>query len=197
MRIDEELWRTHQYAVLVSFVHHLAYWRCSTKLYADLQQESEFWTYTIDAHLLRAVMDWCMVFGADSNRVHWKKVVLDESAQSDFRRHLLDRLSLSKDEWEAYWITMTTFRNDFAAHRVASSGYPTVPKMDKALGAAIAYDQWFRDVPRDSYILSFDEPPLSKRYDRLMRISAEPLREMISRGPTVNEEYEGKPPPRR
>ena len=196
MNLNAELWRRHQYSVHVSCVHHLAYWRCAKKMYADLRQDSEFWIRTIDAHLLRAVTDWCMVFGADSNEVHWKKTVPDESDQSAFRSRLLNHLSLNRDGWDAYWAGMTTFRNDFAAHRVTSSRYPVVPKMDTALQVVFAYDQWFRDALREVFTLIFDEPPLSARYDRLIRTLSEPLRKMIDLGPTVHEEYEGMPPPR-
>jgi hypothetical protein len=30
-----------------------------------------------------------MIFGADSNEIHWKQVVTDKSDQDDFRSHLL------------------------------------------------------------------------------------------------------------
>src|SRR3990172_8591600 len=123
MNLDEELWRQHQYQMLVSFVHHLAYYRVLHRLYVETQQKSEFWTQTIDAHLLNAVIDWCMIFGTDSNQVHWKKVVADETAQCDFRQLLLDAASLTQDQWDAYWLDMTTFINDFAAHRIFSSSY--------------------------------------------------------------------------
>jgi hypothetical protein len=161
MRLDEGLWRKHQYAVLVSFIHHLAYWRCSSRVYADVGRKSEFWVRTIDAHLLRAVIDWCMVFGADSNQVHWKKTVPDLSAQRGCRKRLLADAALKPAQWDAYWNSMTTFRNDFAAHRVAAARYPAVPRMETAFRIATAYDQWLRDTLcqenlQDAIITTFD-----------------------------------------
>jgi hypothetical protein len=43
MTINETLWANHQYEILVSFIHHLAYWRCSHKEYGvGLVQELRF-----------------------------------------------------------------------------------------------------------------------------------------------------------
>lgn len=194
MDLNEELWREHQYAVLVSFIHHVAYWRCSSTALAGAGRQSELWVRTTDAHLLRAIIDWCMVFGADSNQVHWKNVVLAKPARDEFRKYLLDTLSMTGDEWKVYWSGMTTFRNDFVAHRVRSSRYPTIPKMEPALQAAIAFDCWLRQALSSLFVPVFDEPPLSDRYERLMRTSAVSMARMIAAAPTVADEYEGSPP---
>jgi len=98
MSLDEELWRKHQYQMLVSFIHHLAYSRVLRRFYLEMQQKSEFCLRTIDAHLLRAIIDWCMVFGTESNQIHWKKVVADENAQRDFRDRLLSVANFSQDQ---------------------------------------------------------------------------------------------------
>jgi hypothetical protein len=192
MKLDEEFWATHQYQVLVSFVHHLAYYRALKRCYDESRVESEFWTRTIDAHLLRAIIDWCMVFGADSNEVHWKNVAVDEATQHSFRSHLLAVTGLTKGQWHAYWADMTIFRNNFAAHRTVTATYPSVPIMDMALLVATAYDDWFRS----SVAAAFDEPSLRARYDRLMRVSGESFLKLVGSGPTVEDEYEGNPPPR-
>lgn len=189
MRIDEELWAEQQYEVLVSFVHHLAYYRTLSEAYADLQVKSEFWKWTIDAHILRAIIHWCMLFGTDSSEVHWKKVIADHSTQSTFRSHLLDVLGFTHDQWEAFWSSMTDFRNKYAAHR--HPPYPPTPTMDTALRVVTTYDEWFRN----SVSTIFDEPSLQERYDRLISTSADPLWHAVGLGPTLDQEYEGKVPP--
>jgi hypothetical protein len=194
MALDEELWRQHQYQMLVSFVHHLAYYRVLGKLYVDMKQESEFWIRTIDAHLLRGVIDWCMLFGTDSSEIHWKKVIADENDQSDFRQRLLTVASLTQNQWDAYWLEMTTFRNDYAAHRVAGS-FPTTPKMDTALLVATTYDQWIRERLRETLNAIFEEPSVQERYDRVIRTSEKFLVPLIALGPTFDQEYEGNVPP--
>lgn len=192
MNLDEELWRRHQYQMLMSFVHHLGYYRVLGRLYVGMNRKSEFWKGTIDAHLLRAILDWCMV-GTDSSHIHWKKVVLTETAQSEFRQRLLSIASLTPDQWDAYWLDMTKFRNEYAAHRVAGS-YPTTPKMDNALPVAITYDQWIRKRIRESSNAIFEEPSLRERYDKVTRTSKKFLKQLIALGPTVDQEYEGSPP---
>ena len=150
---------------------------------------SELWTKTIDAYLLRAVVDWCMIFGADSNEIHWKKVVPEKSDQEGLRSHLLEDLGVTEAEWKNYWSGMTTFRNDFAAHRPAKSTHPNVPKMEPAFRAVISYDEWLRDKMHAGFDFVVNEPILLDRYNRLMRTSAEPFEKMIQIGPTVDEEY--------
>ena len=189
MTINETLWANRQYAVLVSFIHYLAYWRCSHKAYSQKSMHSELWTKTINAYLLCAVTDWCMVFGADSNEIHWKQVVTDKLDQHDFRSSLLTDLSITEAEWESYWSSMTMFRNNFAVHRPAKASLPRVPDMKSAFHAVISYDEWLR---RKNYA-RFDhvsrEPILRDRYKRLMRTSVEPFNRMVQVGPTVDEEY--------
>jgi len=194
MNLNEELWRNHQYGILASFIHHITYWRCFSLAYKDEGHDSEMWTYTTDAHLIRAVIGWCMVFGADSNEVHWKNVVLDTQLQDDFRNYLLDKLSMTNKQWVAYWSDMTTFRNKYAAHRVPEDQYPSLPKMESALQAVIEYDNWLRQMLSKLFIPIFDEPLLSDRYDRLMRTSILPITKMVKIAPSVKEEYEGNPP---
>ena len=191
MRFDEELWGTHQYPVLVSFVHHLAYHRTLRQCYEKSQIESEFWRRTISVHLLQAIIDWCMVFGADSNDVHWKKVVVDKETQNSFRSRLLSVTGMTNEEWQAYWLRMTTFRNDFVAHKVVKTDYPSVPVLDMALLVVTAYDDWFRN----SVSASFIEPPLKVRYEKLMRVSGETFVKLVSSGLMIEDEYEGNPPP--
>jgi len=192
MKLNEDLWAQHQYQVIVSFVHHLAYYTVLKRCYDQSGSKSEFWTRTIDAHLLTAIMYWCMVFGADSNQVHWKKVAADDEARCSFRRHLLCAIELTREQWETYWSEMTTFRNKYAAHRIDAPVYPSVPNMDVALAAATAYDEWFRT----SVTVSFQEPSLRARYDRLIRVSGGTFTKLISAGPLVDAEYEGHPPRR-
>jgi hypothetical protein len=135
-----------------------------------------------------------MVFGADSNEVHWKNVVLDVQSQDRFRQCLFRNLSLTNAQWVAYWSDMTIFRNNFAAHRVTKSQYPSLPKMETALQAVIEYDVWFRKELSNLFIPIFDEPLLSHRYERLMRTSTVPIAEMLKVAPSVHDEYDGNPP---
>lgn len=188
MQIDEELWAKRQYEVLVRFIHHLAYYRTLWQAYTDQQLESEFWKYTIDSHLLRAIIDWCMVFGTNSNELHWKKVAKNDFAQSAFRSYLLNAIGFSLEQWSECQTDMMDFRNKYAAH--SNIPHPPTPTMDTALRVVTTYDEWFRH----SVNAIFDEPSLQERYERLMRTSAKPLRYAVSLGPTVEQEHDGQLP---
>ena len=121
-----------------------------------------------------------------------KRVAADDEAECSFRRRLLSVIGLTKEQWDAYWSDMTTFRNDFVAHRIVAPVYPSVPNMDVAHLTAIIYDDWFRS----SVTASFEEPSLRARYDRLIRVSGDSFTKLISTGPLVDTEYEGHPPRR-
>jgi hypothetical protein len=188
--INEDIWAKDQYQVLAGFVHHLAYYRILSDAYTDISRKSEFWTRTIDAHLLRAVTDWCMIFGADSNEIHWKKVVSDESTKASFRQHLMTVTGMSSAQWDSYWLSVTSFRNEYAVHRNNQDKHHAVPMMDMALKIAVSYDDWLRDVMQ----ADFEEPSLRDRYQRLIRTSKQTLAGVVCKGPWLEDEYEGSPP---
>ena len=190
MKIDEDLWSQQQYAILVSFVHNLAYHKVLFDSYKESNKKSEFWTRTINVYRERAVLDWCIVFGADSNETHWKKVVLDEQYQDDFRQYLRSATGITKKQIDKYWSEMTTFRNCYVAHRKDLLTYTCIPYMDQALAHVIAYDKWLRQ----KITASFQEPFLKKRYNRLIRTTEKFCGLLIENGPNVDQEYEGKPP---
>ena len=131
-----------------------------------------------------------MVFGTDSNEIHWKKIILDEQYQCDFRCHIRKFANLSKDKMGKFWSSMTNFRNEYAAHKTAAANYPKVPYMDTALIVVTNYDDWFRLKVG----ASFEEPSLKERYERLLRTSERFFKNLIMNGPTIDEEYEGRPP---
>ena len=81
----------NQFLIVYRFVHHLTYYRALSDGYKKHQLQNPFWMSTIDAHLLRATLNWCMVFGSDeSNPTHWKRlsVTKSEKFQKNFREVL-------------------------------------------------------------------------------------------------------------
>lgn len=144
MKFDEQLWLSYQYSVLVSCVRHLAYYRVLFDTFVGSRATSDFWTRTITAHALTATIQWCKVFGVDSNDTHWKKAVLESEDQIAFKKELLRATSMTEEQWIAYWNEMKNFRNKYAAHRLASSNLPVVPHFNPALLSAIACDEWVR-----------------------------------------------------
>ena len=139
---------------------------------------------------MRAIIDWCMVFGADSNEIHWKRVVLGKKGQTEFRRHLFKFTGMTEHQWRSYWLSMTRFRNEFAAHKKVDGEYPPVPMMDRALQVVKIYDDWLRM----NIQAIFAEPSLQARYKRLSTTIERTLVKAVNLGPWVSEEYEGNPP---
>ena len=139
---------SYQFPLAKQLVYHITYYHQLHSLYARMRLKSEFWTHTIDAHLLQATIVWCMLFGSHgSNPSHWKKLTQTDSneLQRSFREGLFRETSLDKTHWDSYWKNMVRFRNEFAAHR-ESPFQGVVPDFGIALEVAFFYDRWIREV---------------------------------------------------
>jgi hypothetical protein len=164
-----------QFPIVKRFVYHLIYYRELKAAYDRLQLQSEFWTHTIDAHVLQAAIHWWMVFGSDgSNPTHWKNLSnsRSEELQQSFRSGLSKHTGIPTEEWQKYRDTMKDFRDKYAAHRELNFGEP-VPDFTSALKIAYYYDHWIREVISPDI---FEEPRLQK--------SAEALRQSVA--PLIN-----------
>ena len=167
----------NQFPIVKWFVYHLIYYRILSTGYRERQLQNEFWTLTIDAHLLRATIDWCMVFGSDkTNPTHWKRlsIVDSEPLNESFREGLFTATGLDRDAWQQYWETMTEFRNRYAAHREPEFASP-VPNFDTALVVAYYYDEGVRRVISPD---TFAEPTL-KSFAISLQKSVTPLVEKL------------------
>lgn len=159
---------SNQYPVVKKFVLHYISYKELSRIYSSIHLKSAFWTLTIDAHLLQAAVQWCMVFGADGcNPTHWKH--LNRESQDEllkrFRNGLPEYLNMGHKEWEEYWKAITDFRNHFAVHRILNYDKP-VPHFDAAVKVAFYYDEWIREVIFPDI---FEEPPLNKSSDEFQK----------------------------
>lgn len=155
----------------------MVYYRTLSAAYIKHDLKCEFWTHSIDAHLLQAVVCWCMVFGSDgSNEIKWKRLADNNSKEIEdsFRAGLPEYVGISWKQWELYWEQMTDFRNKFAAHRELQYD-EKVPYIETALKVAYYYDDWVRTV---IYPSVFEEPSLIDSANRLMQ-SVTPLVEEL------------------
>jgi len=162
-----------QFPIVKRFVYHLIYYRELKAAYDRLQLQSEFWTHTIDAHVLQAAIHWCMVFGSDGcNPTHWKNLSNNgsEELQQSFRSGLSEQTNLTPDEWQKYWDAMNEFRGKYAAHRELGFCEP-VPDFTSALQVAYYYDHWIREVISPDI---FEEPRLENSAEALSQ-SVAPL----------------------
>lgn len=155
-----------QFPLIKRFVYHLIYYRALHAAYAESQIQSEFWTHTIDVHLLQALINWCMVFGSHGcNPTHWKKLsrTQSEELEASFRSGLTKSADIDETKWNKYWKEMTAFRDKYAAHRELVYNSP-VPNFDLALKVANYYDEWIRQI---IYPDAFDEPLLKETAEKV------------------------------
>ena len=173
MEYDESVF-TQQFPLVKRFVYHLAYYRLLIAAYNRFQLRCEFWTHTIDAHILQAAIQWCKVFGSEGcNPTHWKMLSKGESKafQQSFRQGLLTETDFSSlQEWKQYWSAVNAFRNRYAAHSELEFREP-VPDFGPALQVSFFYDRWVRRVISPD---SFAEPPLEETAEAL-KFTVRPL----------------------
>ena len=168
MHYDPKVFQ-EQFPLVKFFVQHLFYYRELRNAYGSLGLQSPFWVFTIDAHLARAVICWCMVFGAHGcNPTHWKKLSKNnvDYLRTSFRKWLFSHTNFTPRTWETYWKEIVAFRNEYVAHRELEYKKP-VPTFDLALEVAYVYDSWIRDVIVPDI---FDEPPLKKSAAELQQL---------------------------
>jgi len=167
----------NQFPIVKRFVYHLIYYRALFEGYKEHHLQNEFWTLTIDAHLLRAAINWCMVFGSDkSEPTHWKRLSITDSKAlyQSFREGLFEETDLNRHTWRRYWKSVVDFRNKYAVHRELEFKRP-VPTFDTALDVAYYYDTWVRRIISPA---TFAEPPL-KFFAQTLHKSVVPMAEKL------------------
>jgi hypothetical protein len=160
MEYNDEIFR-EQFPIVKDFLYHLTCYRELHRTYKDLNVESEFWTYTIDAHLQQACILWCMVFGSHGcNPTHWKKLCDQDriKLENSFRQGLFKHTELTQEKWDAYWKEINDFRGGYVAHRELNYSKP-VPDFKLAQEVAYFYDEWIRMVIAPDV---FEAPPLKQ-----------------------------------
>jgi hypothetical protein len=169
-----------QFPLVKYFVYHLIYYRELQHKYRQIDLKSPFWTMTIDAHLTRAIIYWCMVFGSDGcNPTHWKQLSEDERGvvRESFRQALFSHANFTASTWAKYWREVVNFRNEYIAHRELGYNKP-IPYLDQALEVAYVYDDWIRDVISPDV---FEEPPLKNSAAELQQTIKPLIAEVLSK----------------
>jgi hypothetical protein len=156
-----------QFSIAKMFVYHLIYYRELHKAYGKSGLKSEFWVHTIDAHLLQAAIQWCMIFGSDGYQpTHWKKLTDGETTELEesFRKGLFEKTTLTQKSWKTFWLSMNDFRNQYAAHREVEFIKP-IPDFSIALEVIFFYDGWLREVISPDFM---EEPLLKNSREELV-----------------------------
>lgn len=150
-----------QFPIVKQFLYHLTCYRELHRVYQEISLKSEFWTHTIDAHILQAAILWCMVFGSDGcNPTHWKELCKQdaEALKDRFRQGLFKETGLTQETWDTYWEKMNRFRGGYAAHRELNYSH-LLPDFTIAQEVSYFYDKWIREIIEPDV---FDEPSLKE-----------------------------------
>ncbi len=95
-----------------------------------------FWRLIYGTLLDISVLEWCKVFGVDSEPTHWKSLVEDESA---FRTTLLASLKIQDATWHKYWEEMKEYRDNHIAHHATEMTSKSYPNLDLAIASSCFY----------------------------------------------------------
>jgi hypothetical protein len=86
-----------------------------------------------------AILEWCKVFGTDSEPTHWKTLV---SECNSFRNGLLKHIGLDETGWKCYWEQVRDYRNNALAHHRKNDNVKDYPVLDNILKSAFYYHEW-------------------------------------------------------
>ena len=110
------------------------------------------------------ILEWCKIFGTDSEPTHWKNIVDDPNS---FRANLLIRVHSNETDWKDYWEYMITYRNNLISHHQKDPGVTIYPDFDKAIEASYYYYDYLIKKLRDLGNTQYPDN-LKDYYDRCL-----------------------------
>lgn len=106
-----------------------------------LEPKQTFWIMTVNLLADTAAIEWCKVFGSRDEDTHWTQVVPNE-LHDEVRANLLGAIGLTQEEWEAYWNSIVSYRDEMVAHHDLDATVTNYPHYDVAILAAnFMFDQ--------------------------------------------------------
>lgn len=106
-----------------------------------LNPKQTFWIMTVNLLADTAAVEWCKVFGSWDEDTHWTRVIPKER-QDEIRVGMLKAIELTQEEWEEYWNSIVSYRNQMVAHHDLDSTVDKYPHYDVAILAAnFMFDQ--------------------------------------------------------
>lgn len=98
-----------------------------------------FWIIAANDCFDMAVLNWCKLFGSDSEDMHWKKIF---AYKDGFRRFLFSQSRLNEREWAGYHEELTEYRNKWIGHFDGEFRPARHPDLQPALDSVIAFYQY-------------------------------------------------------
>lgn len=87
------------------------------------------------------IINWCKVFGANSEECHWKHIIDDHTA---FRQFLFEELSIDEKNFQQYQTSILEFLNKWVVHHDPKYNHGVVPELKPAYQSAIALHEYLR-----------------------------------------------------
>ena len=163
------------YPILMDFLYHYGAYKEMMEVIDDLPGEREFWVHTIDAHLCRASVFWCMIFGAYSNTTHWQKFSTKDSDR--FLNIIYEKGHISKEQWDLYGQKMRDFRDKYVAHRTREGYGKPVSDFTLAYQVALWFDEWARGLLEGLDMFAFARlEEFSQNYREKIRATLEMIK---------------------
>ena len=123
---------------LIYVVRNAANYRSMVKYKDDFNQN--YWIHIFNNFFDLAILEWCKVFGTDSEPTHWKTLVDDHES---FRKGRLKHMGLTESEWESYWTKAKNYRNNIITHfRKNPNKVKNYPALDNIITSACYYYGW-------------------------------------------------------
>ncbi|KAB2823089.1 hypothetical protein [Aliivibrio finisterrensis] len=105
------------------------------------------YTHISNTLLSDATIQWCKLFGTDSESTHWKKLIINHSG---FREYLFETIKQDKNGFREYQLSMLTFRDKWVAHYESNFPHGTVPLFEIAVSSATALQEYLKlNQPED------------------------------------------------
>jgi len=123
---------------LIYVIRNIAKYRSLAKFKDNFNQN--YWILIYNNFFDVAVLEWCKVFGTDSEPTHWKTIVQDHET---FRNGLLNSIGLNEQGWNTFWQSVNSYRNNIIAHfrRIPGLSYPS---LDVIMKSTFYYYEWLQ-----------------------------------------------------
>jgi hypothetical protein len=97
-----------------------------------------FWRLILGNQMDIAVLEWCKLFGSNSEPTHWKQVVPADKHEN-FRKDLIAHAGTTREGWSSYWEELKNYRDNVAAHFNRDSAGPSYPELEIAIKSGCFY----------------------------------------------------------
>lgn len=121
---------------LMYVIRNAANYRSLVKYKDDFDQS--YWFQIFNNFFDVAILEWCKVFGTDSEPTHWKTIVNDHAS---FRKGLLNCIGLDESRWSKFWQEVKDYRNNNIAHFKKTPGLQ-YPSLDVIINSTFYYYNW-------------------------------------------------------